>query len=313
MLPYKSEARSDAIELSRLSRRFGSIRAINDVSLNVRKGEIFVLVGPDGAGKTTLIRLMCAALEPNGGEIRIDGIDCVREPSRVQAAIGYMPQRFSLYPDLSVIENVLFYGAIFGLPRDAFLSRANQLLKDFSLDAFASRRADELSGGMKQKLALACVLIHSPSTILLDEPTAGVDPVSRRAFWRILYRINQSGTTIFVSTPYMDEAERATRVAFIAQGSIVSCGTPSDIKNSLAGEVVEIDCSQRGPARRALRDDPAVRSIEVFGETLHALVSSAVQAIPSMQKRLIAAGVGDASIRKIPASLEDAFVARLVS
>jgi ABC-2 type transport system ATP-binding protein len=313
MQSYASDARRSAIELTHVSRRFGSIPAVDDVSLNVFEGEIFVLVGPDGAGKTTLIRLMCAALEAESGDMCIDGVDVVREPARVQAGIGYMPQRFSLYPDLTVIENLRFYGAIFGLPRAAFAARANELLTEFSLDEFSSRRADELSGGMKQKLALACALIHSPSTILLDEPTAGVDPVSRRAFWRILDRINQRGTTIFVSTPYMDEAERATRVAFIAQGSIVTCGTPSEIKDSLAGEVVEVECGDRGLARRVLRDDASVRSIEVFGESLHALVDSAAQSIPSMQERLDSAGIRDAAIRKIPASLEDAFVARLVS
>jgi ABC-2 type transport system ATP-binding protein len=166
---------------------------------------------------------------------------------------------------------------------------------------------------MKQKLALACTLIHSPSTILLDEPTAGVDPDSRREFWRILYGINRGGTTIFVSTPYMDEAERAHRVAFIDRGAIVSVGTPAELKAHLQGGVVEIVCTERGRARRALRDDPLVRSVEIFGETLHALVASAAEAIPELQRRLEAAQVGDAQLREIPPSLEDTFVARLTA
>ncbi len=300
-----------AIEISGVTRHFGPTIAVDHLSLEVERGEIFALVGPDGAGKTTLIRLICGALAVDAGELRVDGIDVVRQAARVQAMIGYMPQRFSLYPDLSVMENLRFYGDIFGVPRDQFPLRARSLLDEFALTAFGSRLAEDLSGGMKQKLALACTLIHSPSTILLDEPTAGVDPVSRREFWRILYGINRSGTTIFVSTPYMDEAERAHRVAFIENGSIVSCGTPEELKEQLEGDVVEIVCTKRAEARRALRSDPLVRSIEVFGETLHALVASAAEAIPEMKKRLEAAQIGDAKLREIPPSLEDTFVARL--
>jgi ABC-2 type transport system ATP-binding protein len=187
------------------------------------------------------------------------------------------------------------------------------LLDNFALGPFEARLAGDLSGGMKQKLALACTLIHSPATILLDEPTAGVDPVSRREFWRLLYGINRSGTTIFVSTPYMDEAERATRVAFINAGTLLSCGSPVELKQHLQGDVVEIGCDRRGEARRALRGDPLVRSVEIFGETLHALVHSAVHAIPELRQRLEAAGIGDARLRQIPPSLEDTFVARMAS
>ncbi len=301
-----------AIEISGVTRRFGTTVAVDRLSLDVARGEILALVGPDGAGKTTLIRLICGALAVDSGTLLVDGVDVVRHTARVQAAIGYMPQRFSLYPDLSVTENLRFYGDIFGVPRAQFAARAASLLEDFALTPFGERLAEALSGGMKQKLALACTLIHSPATILLDEPTAGVDPVSRREFWRILYRINRTGTTIFVSTPYMDEAERATRVAFITRGSILSCGTPDELKGQLQGTVVEILCTKRGEARRALRSDPLVRSIEVFGEALHALVASA-DAIPELQSRLAAAGVDDAQLRAIPPSLEDTFVARLIA
>jgi len=302
-----------AIEITRASRRFGTTVAVDQLSLSVAPGEIFALVGPDGAGKTTLIRLVCGALALDAGELRVDGIDVVRETARVQAAIGYMPQRFSLYPDLSLMENLRFYGEIFGVPRPEFEIRARSLLDDFALTPFDSRLAGALSGGMKQKLALACTLIHSPATILLDEPTAGVDPVSRREFWRLLYGINRTGTTIFVSTPYMDEAERAHRVAFISRGAILSCGTPAELKEHLRGDVVEIVCERRGEARRALRGDPLVQSIEIFGETLHALVASAGQAIPKLTERLATAQIADARLRQIPPSLEDTFVARLAT
>lgn len=302
-----------AIAIENVTRCFGLTAAVDRLSLEVAKGEIFALVGPDGAGKTTLMRLVCGALAPDSGALRVDGVDVVRDPSKIQSTIGYMPQRFSLYPDLSVIENLRFYGDIFGVPLREFAQRAQALLEEFDLERFTGRLAEELSGGMKQKLALACALIHSPSTILLDEPTAGVDPLSRREFWRILYAINRRGTTIFVSTPYMDEAERANRVAFIARGSIVACGTPQELKGDLKGDVVEIVCAERGAARTALRGDPLVRSVEIFGETLHALVSTSETAIVEMTNRLREAGIGDARLREIPPSLEDAFVAGLAS
>jgi ABC-2 type transport system ATP-binding protein len=302
-----------AIEISRATRRFGSIVAVDGLSLEVEKAKIFALVGPDGAGKTTLMRLICGALELDEGDIRVDGVDVATDTDAVQAAIGYMPQRFSLYPDLSLMENLRFYGDIFGVVRNQFKERASRLLEDFSLAQFPGRLAEELSGGMKQKLALACTLIHSPSTILLDEPTAGVDPVSRREFWQILKTINSRGTTIFVSTPYMDEAERTDRVAFITRGKILTNGTPQELKSNLHGNVVEIRCADRAGARRVLHADPTVRSVEVFGDTLHALVVSADVAIPEMTKRLAEAKVTGAQLRVITPSLEDVFVEHLAA
>ncbi|HTX02219.1 MAG TPA: ABC transporter ATP-binding protein [Candidatus Acidoferrales bacterium] len=302
-----------AISIDHVTRRFGPTIAVDDLSIEIAQREIFAVVGPDGAGKTTLMRLICGALEIDSGSLSVDGVSVIEQTSRVQSAIGYMPQRFSLYPDLSVLENLRFYGDIFGVSRREFVPRATALLEEFAIAQFTTRLAEDLSGGMKQKLALACTLIHSPSTILLDEPTAGVDPLSRREFWRILYGINHRGTTIFVSTPYMDEAERANRVAFLSLGKIVACGTPDQLKQNLRGDVVEIACAQRGRARSALRGDPLVRSVEIFGETLHALVPSSSQSIPEMAKRLEDAGISDAKLRDIPPSLEDAFVAGLAS
>ncbi len=299
--------------MSNVTRRFGTTVAVDNLSLDVERGEILALVGPDGAGKTTLIRLCCGALAVDAGSLSVDGVDVVRDPARVQAAIGYMPQRFSLYPDLTVRENLQFYGDIFGVSRREFAQRAPSLLHQFVLAAFTERLAGDLSGGMKQKLALACTLIHSPATILLDEPTDGVDPLSRREFWRILYGINRAGTTIVISTPDMDEAELATRVAFVTRGSILNCGTPAFLKSHLRGEVVEIVCAARAKARRVLRDEPLIRSIDTFGDTLHALVDSAAVAMPQLQGRLDAAEIGATRLRVIPASLEDTFVAQLSS
>ena len=300
-----------AIAISNATRRFGAIVAVDRLSLDVEKGEIFAIVGPDGAGKTTLMRLICGALALDEGTISVDGVDLTRETALVQASIGYMPQRFSLYPDLSVMENLRFYGDIFGVARAKFAEHAKELLEEFSLAPFGERLADELSGGMKQKLALACTLIHKPATILLDEPTAGVDPVSRREFWRILYRINGTGTTILVSTPYMDEAERAHRVAFVTRGAVLTCGSPAELKSHLAGEVVEVSGARRADMRRVLHGEPSVRSVEIFGDALHALVPSAATAIPAMRARLENAGIQGASLKTIAPSLEDAFVARL--
>lgn len=302
-----------AIAISGATRRFGSVIAVDRLSLEVGKAQTFALVGPDGAGKTTLMRLICGALALDEGDIQVDGIDVATNAAAVQGMVGYMPQRFSLYPDLTVIENLRFYGDIFGIARDDFWNRSAKLLEEFSLAPFTKRLAEQLSGGMKQKLALACTLIHSPSTILLDEPTAGVDPVSRREFWRILHTINTRGTTIFVSTPYMDEAERTDRVAFIAHGKILTGGTPQGLKSSLQGSVIEVRCADRASARRVLHEDPTVRSVEVFGDTLHALVASAEDAIPEMTRRLTDARVPDAKLSVIVPSLEDVFVERLAA
>lgn len=224
-----------------------------------------------------------------------------------------MPQRFSLYPDLSVMENLRFYGDVFGVARTPFAERSTLLLQDFDLWPFRDRIAEQLSGGMKQKLALSCALIHSPATIVLDEPTAGVDPLSRREFWRILYRINAAGTTVLLTTPYMDEAERATRVGLMMHGTLVACGTPEELRAALSAEVVRVECADRRRARHALRNDPNVRSIEPFGEALHALVPRAETAIPEMRLRLAGAGVAEATLQKISPTLEDVFVARLTA
>jgi ABC-2 type transport system ATP-binding protein len=299
-----------AIRCAGLTRRFGTLAAVNKLDLEVRHGEVFALVGPDGAGKTTLIRLLCGVLTPDAGEAVVAGFDVVADPERVKTRIGYMPQRFSLYGDLTVMENLQLYAGLHEVPPKEFPHKAEQLLADFRLSPFQSRLAQHLSGGMKQKLALVCTLIHEPEVLLLDEPTTGVDPVSRQQFWRILYDLNRRGITIFVSTPYMDEAERAAHVGLMNQGRIIATGSPASLRALMEGEILEVVAEPQAAAKNVLRGHPSVRSLEVFGDRLHVLVPVA-EAQGGLESALAAAGVTLKSIRQIPPSLEDVFVARL--
>ena len=299
-----------AIRCAGITRRFGTLAAVNSLDVEVRRGEIFALVGPDGAGKTTLIRLLCGVLTPNSGQAVVAGFDVVAQPERVKARIGYMPQRFSLYGDLTVMENLQLYAGLHEVPREDFPRKAEQLLADFRLSPFHSRLAQNLSGGMKQKLALVCTLIHEPEVLLLDEPTTGVDPVSRQQFWRILYDLNRQGITIFVSTPYMDEAERAAHVGLMNQGRIIATGSPAALRAQMEGEILEVVAEPQEAAKSVLRGHPSVRSLEVFGDRLHVLIPAA-EAQGAIESALATAGVTLKSIRTIPPSLEDVFVSRL--
>ncbi len=299
-----------AVRCRGLIRRFGELAAVDGLDLEVRRGEIFALVGPDGAGKTTLIRMLCGVLTPDGGQAEVAGHDVVRDPEQVKARIGYMPQRFSLYGDLSVMENLELYAGLHQVPRPEFSQRANRLLADFRLTPFRGRLAQYLSGGMKQKLALVCTLIHEPEVLLLDEPTTGVDPVSRQQFWRILYNLNRRGITIFVSTPYMDEAERAAHVGLMNRGRIIALGDPSALRAQMEGEILEVVAEPQEAAKSILRSHAAVRSLEVFGDRLHVLVPSA-DVREGLEAALAEAGVRIRSVRLIPPSLEDVFVSRL--
>ncbi len=299
-----------AVGCAGLTRRFGSLIAVDRLDLEVRRGEIFALVGPDGAGKTTLIRVLCGALTPSEGAAFVQGWDVARDPEQVKARIGYMPQRFSLYGDLSVMENLRLYADLYRVPPADFLPRADRLLRDFRLSPFGARPAQFLSGGMKQKLALACTLVHEPELLILDEPTTGVDPVSRRQFWRFLYGLNRRGITIFVSTPYMDEAERAAHIGLMNRGRIIALGDPASLKSAMEGEILEIIAEPQQTAKRVLRDHPQVRSLEVFGDRLHVLVPSA-DVGPRLIAMLEEGGVTVSGVRSIPPSLEDVFVSRL--
>lgn len=300
-----------AVRCTGLTRRFGTVLAVQSLDLEVRQGEIFALVGPDGAGKTTLIRMLCGVLTPDGGSAEVAGRDVERDPEGVKSRIGYMPQRFSLYGDLSVMENLHLYAGLYSVPTAQFRERADQLLGDFRLTVHRARLAQHLSGGMKQKLALACTLIHTPEVLFLDEPTTGVDPVSRRQFWRILYRLNRTGITVFVSTPYLDEAERASHVGLMDHGRLIAHDDPAALKAAMEGELLEIIAEPKGVAAGALRDHALVNSLEVFGDRLHALVSSADVAVPALRQTLEAHGARVIQIRQIAPSLEDVFVARI--
>ncbi|MDU4959426.1 MAG: ABC transporter ATP-binding protein [Sporomusaceae bacterium] len=291
------------IQLDNVVCRFGALTAVDRLSLTVAAGEIFGLVGPDGAGKTSIIRLLCGLLRPNAGSVRL--LDSAAAAA-VREHIGYLPQRFSLYGDLSVIENIRFIGALYGASRRQIEERGREILAFTNLLPFKDRLADNLSGGMKQKLALAAALLHRPKLFLLDEPTTGVDPVSRREFWQLLYRLNQEGMTIFVSTPYMDEAELCSRLAFINQGQIAACGSPQQLKQAYPYKLLELQAPGR-QVKHALAAAP-LREINVFGSKYHLAVSDSATAAEAVRAALAAAEIPLLALREIPPGLEDVFV-----
>jgi ABC-2 type transport system ATP-binding protein len=306
-----TSAEGPAILVRGLTRRFGARTAVQDLSFEIARGEIVALLGPDGAGKTTTLRLLCGAIPPTSGTIVVAGIDLARDPEQVRAHLGYMPQRFSLYGDLTVQENLNFYADLYAVPRATRESRSRRLFEFSGLAGFRNRLAQQLSGGMKQKLALACTLIHEPDVLLLDEPTAGVDPVSRREFWRILYDLNRGGVTILVSTTYMDEAERCTTVGLLFAGQLISIEDPGAMKRRIRGEVVELIAEPRAAARRILQRAPEVLSETVIGDRFHIVVADAAGAIPIITRRLTDGAIEVRHVERIPPSLEDVFVSMI--
>jgi ABC-2 type transport system ATP-binding protein len=300
-----------AIEAIQLTRKFGDLVAVDGVSLAVAPGEIFGLVGPDGAGKTTTVRLLTGVMTATSGTARVLGTDATRDPEAIRRRIGYVPQSSSLYADLTVAENLRFYAELFGMPRAARERKAAELLIFSRLEPFAKRLVRNLSGGMRQKLALCAALIHQPEVLFLDEPTIGVDPVSRRDFWLLIYQLLQEGLTLLVSTPYLDEAERCHRVGLMDHGRLVACDAPTALRQLLPGTAVEV----RGPAPEAaaplLSRLAEVQGIEMFGETLHLAVRDATMALPAVRAALERAGHADVRLRPILPSLEDVFVTLL--
>jgi ABC-2 type transport system ATP-binding protein len=281
------------------------------LTLSVAEGEIFGLVGPDGAGKTTTIRLLCSIMEPTAGDARVAGHDVVHDAERLKENIGYMSQRFGLYNDLTVMENLNFYADIYSEPRRGRREKIDRLLGFSNLTPFKKRLAGNLSGGMKQKLGLACALIHTPKVLFLDEPTNGVDPVSRRDFWRILHDLHSEKVTIFVSTAYLDEADRCDRVGLIHRGRLLACDTPRELKKLMRGTILEIRMDDPRPAVPVLRQRLAGVTVGLFGDRLHLVSLEPDRAAAEAQTALADAGLGVLGIRTIEPSLEDVFISML--
>jgi len=302
------EELSNIIETENLTRRFKNVTAVDGLNLAVQHGEIFGLVGPDGAGKTTTIRMLCAIMDPSEGSARVAGFDTVTEPEQIKRRIGYMAQRFNLYGDLSVSENLDFFADVFQVRGRERRERKERLLHFARLTEFQKRRAAHLSGGMQKKLALACTLIHQPEMIFLDEPTTGVDPVSRREFWDILTELHLQGITIFVSTPYMDEAERCSRVGLMYRGQIIVCDIPDHIKQLVPGDLLELRSSDLRRAENVVAGLEGVLEVQTYGDLLHIFVDRVGRCEPRLLSALAAADIEVTSLRRTRPRMEEAFV-----
>ena len=300
-----------AIHAQGLRRTFGEVVAVDRLDLDVAKGEIFGLVGPDGAGKSTTMRMLTGILTPDAGTAQVAGFDVVRDAEHLKEHVGYMSQRFGLYPDLTVSENIDFYADIYGVPSRGRVERIERLLSFSHLTPFKPRLAGNLSGGMKQKLGLACALIHTPRVLFLDEPTNGVDPVSRRDFWRILYQLVREGVTIFVSTAYLDEAERCSRLALLHEGRLLGVGTPDEIKGLMTGALLEVRTSAPRRTAALLRARLTGASVGLFGDRVHVVTRDPVGTERQTRELVAAAGFELVSIRSVEPSLEDVFVSVL--
>jgi ABC-2 type transport system ATP-binding protein len=298
---------SPVISVSGLSRSFGDVHAVTDLTFSIQRGVLFGLVGPDGAGKTTTLRMLSGVLAPDSGDATVAGASIRTDPERVKEMIGYMSQRFGLYEDLTVLENILFYADLYDVPRRERRERIAKLLGFSRLEPFRNRLAGALSGGMKQKLGLACALIHTPSVLLLDEPTNGVDPVSRRDFWHILYDLLRENVTIVVSTSYLDEAERCSRIGLMHGGRVIRQDTPQSIRSSYPLPVFEIWCGDVRRAGDILEGSQGVAGVSVYGDRLHVALRGR-EAAPQIMERLRNADISVLDQREIMPSLEDVFI-----
>ena len=301
------------IQVENLTKRFGHFTAVDHVSFSVGKGSIFGFLGPNGSGKSTVIRMLCGLLEPSDGQARIAGFDVARQTSEIKTLIGYMSQKFSLYDELTVHENLQFYGRLYGLGGAALRQRYDELVALAHLEPYLRRRAALLSGGWRQRLAMACALVHKPQVLFLDEPTAGIDPVARRELWDLLFEFSSQGMTLFVTTHYMDEAERCSHVGYIYNSKLVVCGVPDDLKqlpvvNPTDARRIDVTCDHVTVGLQALRHLPGVKTATVFGQSMHLLVEHSL-AENEIRGELAKVGITQADIRPIAASLEDVFVA----
>ena len=297
-----------AILVSGLGKRFGTVQAVDQLSFDVQPGEIFGLVGPDGAGKTTTLRMLAGVLTPDAGSATVAGHDVGSDPEGAKHDLSYMPQRFGLYEDLTVDENIRFYADLFGVSRKDRAERSAQLLAAAGFAEFRRRLAGNLSGGMKQKLGLVCALIHTPRVILLDEPTNGVDPVSRRDFWRILYSLTAQGVAILTSTSYLDEAERCHRVGLLYRGRLLFCDLPDQLKKRFPGGVVVVHTADPEQVQHTLTGADGVRSVLLVGDRVHVFVDVTTRRLPELRARLDASKVAYQSIEQATPSIEDLFV-----
>lgn len=304
----RQSANEPAIDAKGLTKSFPGVKAVDSLSFDVRAGEIFGLVGPDGAGKTTTLRMLAGILPPDAGTAVVARCDVARDPEGAKHELSYMPQRFGLYEDLSVDENIRFYADLFGVKKAERIDRSKQLLDAAGMSEFRGRMAGKLSGGMKQKLGLVCALIHRPKVILLDEPTTGVDPVSRRDFWRILYELMAEGVAILTSTAYLDEAERCHRVALMHQGKLLFCDTPANLKAKLNKGVLAVTSAEPRHLRSELEHAEGISSLVLTGDGVHVVVDDAAKRIPEFDARLKRAGIAFDSIQQVSPTVEDLFV-----
>ena len=297
-----------SIRATNLTKTFGSLTAVKDLNLEVNTGEIFGLVGPDASGKTTTLRMLCGILPPDRGEAVVAGCDVRKETEPLKEKVGYLPQRFGLYGDLSVLENIHFYGDLYQVPKQKRKERIERLLRFANLEPFGKRKAQDLSGGMKQKLGLICALIHTPQILFLDEPTTGVDPLSRRDFWVILYELLKEGVTILFSTSYLDEAERCSRVGLIYQGDLLIADTPSAVKARIGGTILELRMENRQKGMKLLEGIELIRSLVLSGDRIHVLVDDAQKGEKVIREILKEQEMEIIDLLVVRPSLEDAFV-----
>ncbi|HSA60223.1 MAG TPA: ABC transporter ATP-binding protein [bacterium] len=298
-----------AIEAKDLTRLFGGVTAVDHVSFQIRYGEIFGFLGANGAGKSTTIRMLCGILEPTSGTARVAGFDVVEDPERIKESIGYMSQKFSLYSDLTVDENLEFYGSIYQLSGQDLKTRMQEVLELTGLKPWQYHRADQLSGGWKQRLALANALLHKPRILFLDEPTAGIDPLSRRALWEVLYRIAHGGVALFVTTHYMEEAERCNQIAFISRGRLLTLGTPQELKTKVGGKLLEVECRPLMKGSSVFGRLDGVTGVTAYGTTLHLNVTDETQVKGEIRAAAAKEDIEVTNVRPIAASLEDVFAA----
>jgi ABC-2 type transport system ATP-binding protein len=302
----------NSVEIYDLVKTFGSFVAVDHVSLEVKKGEIFGFLGPNGAGKSTTIRMLCGLLTPTSGKAFVNGFDVAVQPEEIRRTIGYMSQKFSLYDDLTVEENIDFFTGIYGVPKARRAERKNYVLEMSNLTERRGAMTRTLSGGWKQRLALGCAILHEPPVLFLDEPTSGVDPLARGAFWHLIHDLSEAGHTIFVSTHYMDEAEYCHRLALMYKGKVIALGTPAELKAGLTGyTLLNLETNDPLETMRALEGLPGVHDVAVFGGGLHITVDAGDEMVARVRERLAGAGIAVRKLERIQLSMEDVFVAMI--